>query len=217
MSIKTINTSPYDVSTNPRGFSFITPDDFTGSIAIGVYQGDTSSVGYVDPETAPGGNIPAGQVIATNNPVITDIDALTDVKIRLRRKKDPDNTSGAGWLPDVRAMRYTGSNNTGANDGSTVVTDISRLSDTQYITIIKINKTTNAIVEHVPITLTASFQITIAGQVSDYVDITINPKPNSGLEGELDRDSSYKYRLKITSSMPTRYLTTSVDVVNSDI
>lgn len=212
MALTAFNMIPYNASTNPKGYEILEPSELIGATE-GVYEGDTGAGGYVDPTSPSGGSIPAAQVITSPDyPVVTGVSATTSFKVRIRRVDDPDDTA-SGWLVDPRGCRFINSDNTGANtSGNTLVTDAARFTDGQFIFLQKINKETNEIVTaNVDATITGEVPVVAVGDTPTYIDITLNPKPVNDGEGELDRTTTFKYRLVLRSELPSlKYTATGI-------
>lgn len=218
---KDFNTEYYDVSTNPTGIQILSPSDFSSLVAagVGVYQGDNGAAGWVAASDPNGGSVPAGQIIATDHPVITNVNAGHSITFRMYRLDDPSDTS-RGWLPDVRGMRFVNSDNTGVNDGSTLVSNANRQSDGQWVYMQQRDKDTNLVAaanENIPAVLSAIFENVASGNAPGYVDITFNPKPIDGAEGQLNRDTQLKVRFIVKSTLPAVYVEGDSVIVGEEV
>ena len=183
-TIRAFNTEPYNVSSNPKGVTVVTPSAMD-SLPVGTYANTV---------------LPTGGATGTN--------PSTDITIRVRTQLNLSN-SDQGYVPSPKNMRWTSSANTGANDGTTDVPDAARGVDHQYFKLEQVTVSANDIVKVVECAVTdvTDTDDYTVGVVPPYVDLKFNPRNGAGdTEGELDRDfgavSGYKYRWTLSPALP---------------
>lgn len=139
----------------------------------------------------------------TGGALIENVDPLSNIKIRVRRAPAPSapGDTGKGALPDPERMRWTASNNTGANtSGGTVVTDPNRQIDTQFFKLEKKLVSDNSLVATIPCTCVGTLNTTSG--LPAYIDLEFNPVVNGSSANELDRSAAYYYVVTLDESLP---------------
>lgn len=251
-AIKAFNTEPYDGTTNPKGIQVKAPFDIGGVVdaaPVGIYAGSTVPASAWTNPTGQGinGSTPvvlyrsgdaqtAGAPTAVSIPSNSnragtatpdDVDPLTHITLRIYRVDDPSNNK-KGWLPDFRYLRLAGDNDTVNPNGGTLVSQ-DNFVDPRYFVFRKKNRSTNAVIQYIPATISAISQSPLPGnRAPDYIDLQFDLHPLNvsggvvaapsstnpivlesgkwfGDDGQLERGSEFKYEAFIETNLPARY------------